>query len=120
MNLFVVVLLGVFGSLVAEAFKQQQKWRALTEAKFRAQFGSWKFWALVFLLTVSGGASAYFLYDDAGGHLRAEGCVAAGAGAQAFFRSLAASGASEASNHRHLKTFAAKAEDEITWGDILS
>jgi hypothetical protein len=71
--------------------KQRQKWSLLSEKKFRAQFRSLKFWATLVFLVACGAVASYFLYEDAGGGLSAYSCFAAGAGAQAFIRNLAAS-----------------------------
>ena len=120
MSIVAVILWGVSGAIAAEALKQRQKWTALPEAKFRAQFRSLKFWAVVLLLTFCGGAAAYFVFEDAAGKLSAKSCCAAGAGAQALLRAMAAAGAGSKSKRFSFREADSLAPEEPTLGEILS
>jgi hypothetical protein len=118
MSIAVVIFWGAFGAVLAEAVKQRQKWSALSEKKFRAQFRSLKFWATFVFLVACGAVSSYFLYEDAGAGLSGYSCFAAGAGAQALIRSLAASAASSKASSFGFGKEAAAA-DRLSWNDIL-
>jgi len=122
MTIFLVIMWGIFGAILAEAVKQRQKWEALSEKKFRAQFKSVKFWATVIFLMACGGVASYFLFQDAAGKISVYSCFAAGAGAQALIRNIGAS-ASAGKTRRFgfgKAEAEAAAEERLTWRDILS
>jgi hypothetical protein len=116
MNILGVISWGVLGAILAEVIKQSQKWQTLSEEKFRAQFKSLKFWAAVVCLMACGAISSYFLYQDAAGGITPRSCFAAGAGAQAFIRSLAASATAGSARRFGF----GKVETALSWKDILS
>lgn len=120
MSIAAAVIWGIFGAILAESLKQRQKWAALPEAKFRAQFRSLKFWATILLLVAGGGAGAYFLFEDASGRLSAKSCFAAGAGAQALIRVMAASAAASKNKRFSFREADTLVPEEPTWGEILS
>jgi len=119
MSIFAVVLWGVLGAILAEAVKQRQKWSALSEKKFRAQFKSLKFWATFVFLVACGAVASYFLYEDAGDGLSAYSCFGAGAGAQALIRSFAASAATTKGGRFGFGTNGAASAERLSWNDIL-
>ena len=119
MSIPAVILWGVFGAILAEAVKQRQKWSALSEKKFHAQFKSLKFWATFVFLVACGAVASYFLYEDAGAGLSGYSCFAAGAGAQALIRSFAASAATTKGSRFGFGAKEAASADWLSWNDIL-
>jgi hypothetical protein len=119
MTIVAVILWGSLGAVLAELVKQRQKWSALSEAKFRAQFKSLKFWATFLFLVGCGASASYFLYEDAGAGLSAFSCFGAGAGAQALIRSLGASAVTIQGSRFGFDTRAA-ASGKVSWRDILA
>jgi hypothetical protein len=120
MNVVSVICWGVFGSILSEAVKQRQKWEALPEKRFRAQFKSLKFWATVIFLTICGGVASYFLYEDAAGKISCYSCFGAGAGGQALIRNLAASATTRKRRGFGFGRAEAIDQNRVTWRDILS
>lgn len=120
MRIDVVLLWGIAGALLAETAKQRQKWTSLSEKKFRAQFRSVKFWCTVAFLMASGAVAAYFLFEDSSRKLSAFSCFAAGAGAQALIRNLAASGSAGKGKRFGFGREEFEAPDRVSWKDILS
>ena len=116
MTVVMCIVLGVIGSLLAEGAKQLQKFRAMSEDKFKAQLVSLKFYVSVLFLIVCGATATWVLHYDSSGNLSAGSCLAAGAGAVAFFRQLGSAVTPDQPSGQHF----ARGKQRVTFRDVWS